>query len=579
LRPHGFCGRRRRDSAHLHQPGLSGLAGEATWQANAAACAAKELTPVDDRLADTLPRFSFTRRDGAPGSQITWMQWAVFAGMGLVVALLLWQLCRYISFVAEVLPLPFGIDYGEGIVMQQAMLIPGPGMYGDIDLYPYIVFHYPPFYHLVVHAISALGFDMLQVGRWVSVLATVATAALIAGLVFRSVRATAPWATGLVGAAIGGLTVFTYLPVVEWSPVMRVDMLAVALSFAGVYLAMLATRRPLLLYAASLAFVLAIYTKQTMVAAPVATFGVLWLREPRSVVRPIGFGITLSLAALAWLTWQTDGGFLRHILLYNINRFSVLALLRWSGQVSRFGVYLAVVVIFGLIEGWRRLRATPDGQPATSIRQQIRESDSALVLVVFTAWFAASAAMLVTLGKTGGSQNYFIEWMCVWSVIIGITVGNALHAVVVGGRAGMAAARVCELALIPALLILQLLYIRMPDPTVLTSASTRHEMDQLARMIQAAPKPVLSDDMVLLLRAGKEVPLEPAIFAELATVGRRDQTKLLDLINSHAFAFIVSQGGPGVGLYDERYTKPVQAAIAANYPRLERLATYVVMQP
>ena len=509
-------------------------------------------------------------------SQLTRIQWIAIAGTGLVLALLLWHLCQYIGFVVHVLPLPFSIDYGEGIVMQQAMLIPGPRMYGDIDTYPYIVFHYPPFYHFTVHVIAALGFDMLWVGRLLSVLATVATAVLISGLVFYAVCFTARREIALVAAAIAGLTVFTYLPVVQWSPLVRVDTLAVALSFAGVYLMVLAPRHPALFNAAALAFVLAIYTKQTMIAAPAATFAVLWLREPKSVARPIAFGIALSLATLAYLSWQTGGGFLRHILLFNINRFSVPTLLRSLQLVGNYGFYLALVVIFGLVEGWRQLRDPRGGHPAPAIRQQLRHSDAALVLLIFIAYFGASTAMLVTLGKTGGNVNYFIEWMCVWSVLIGLVVGRALHAVF---SPATLPARARALWPVPILLILQLLHIPMPDPSVLDSASERHEMDQLFRMIQVARKPVLSDDMVLLLRAGKQVPLEPAIFAELASVGRWDQAKLLDLINTHAFAFIVSQGGPGTWPYDQRFTVPEQAAIAANYPRRETHADYVVMQP
>src|ERR1700722_13709453 len=88
--------------------------------------------------------------------------------------LLLRQFVYFVTYVSRLLPLPFSLDYGEGIVLQQALLIPGSRMYGPIDHYPFIVFHYPPLYHVVVRMIAAIGFDPLLVGRALSVAATFA---------------------------------------------------------------------------------------------------------------------------------------------------------------------------------------------------------------------------------------------------------------------------------------------------------------------------------------------------------------------------------------------------------------------
>jgi hypothetical protein len=494
------------------------------------------------------------------------LQWATLAAFAILTALLLRCVWRYVGFVASLLPLPYSIDYGEGIVMQQAMMIPGPRMYGDINLYPYIVFHYPPFYHLTARAIAALGIDLLYAGRWLSMASTAATAAFVGALVFQFVRERAPATVAATAAAVGGITLFTCLPIAQWSPIMRIDMFAVMLSFAGVYLAVRGTRYPPLLYIAALAFSLAIYTKQTMIAAPAATFGVLWLREPRSVGGPIAFGLSLSLAALAYLSWQTNGGFLRHIVLYDINRFSIThALPLWLAVASGFFIYLYVAVRFGLVQGWLRLR----GLRSIGIRDQLRQSDEALILGIITAWFGIATISLVAAGKIGANVNYFIEWTCVCCVLIGIAVGIALDTIR-GGSGNPAKA-----LLVPVLLAAQLLLIRLPDMSLLTSEPARRDMDHLLSMVQGAQKPVLSDDMALLLRAGKQVPIEPAIFAELGSLGRWDERKLLNLINSRAFEFIIRDGR----WYDDRYTKPVRAAISANYPHQERYAEYVVMEP
>ena len=62
---------------------------------------------------------------------------------------------------------------------------------------------------------------------------------------------------------------------------MRVDMLAMALSLFGLVAAFKSLERPRLIYLASLLFVAAVYTKQTSIAAPVATFAVLLAMRPK----------------------------------------------------------------------------------------------------------------------------------------------------------------------------------------------------------------------------------------------------------------------------------------------------------
>ncbi len=87
--------------------------------------------------------------------------------------------------------------------------------------------------------------------------------------------------------------------------------------------------------------------------------------------------------------------------------------------------------------------------------------------------------------------------------------------------------------------------------------------------IEDAREPVLSDDMVLLMKAGKEVPWEPAIFSELANTGRWDQRLIVDMIKDRAFAFIITRGHSGEKIYDARFTPDVDMAIDKVYPRTE----------
>ena len=92
----------------------------------------------------------------------------VLTAMPAMLGLLLLMTVRsanYLTDATRAVLFPFGLDYGEGIVWQQALLIPGPQMYGKITQPPFIVFEYPPVYHLLVRGIATLGIDPLAAGR------------------------------------------------------------------------------------------------------------------------------------------------------------------------------------------------------------------------------------------------------------------------------------------------------------------------------------------------------------------------------------------------------------------------------
>ena len=90
------------------------------------------------------------------------------------------------------------------------------------------------------------------------------------------------------------------------------------------------------------------------------------------------------------------------------------------------------------------------------------------------------------------------------------------------------------------------------------------------RRIAAAEKPVASEDMTLLMRAGKPVIFEPAIVTELASLGRWDEGPLVNMIRSGGFAFMITtENAPGGSFHR---TPAVDAAMREAYPKWSSLA-------
>jgi hypothetical protein len=423
---------------------------------------------------------------------------------------------------------------------------------------------------------------MLMTGRAVSVICTLTIGGLVAALIYDSVGPNTGRTARLVGAAIGGLTVFSYWPVVIWSPLMRVDMLAIMLTAMGLWLAVRSSRRPWLLHLAVLSFVLAAYTKQTCVTAPIAVLIVSLMTDWRHALRAYALGLVAGLTALFVLTWSTDGGFLRHILLYNINTFSVAGAVRIARSQTQQFVFL-LLALYGLAAGWKWLAGSPGWKAPAAFSRYLKHHAQARPIVMLTLYLILATLMLVTTGKSGASLNYLIEWMCIWSVLIGILVAAALEPVLTASARQRDAAGPANLgwfaSLVPAVLAAQILIMptaRNPngtDPAILA------QLDALVAKIADARQPVLSKDMVLLQKAGKSVPWEPGIFAELANTGRWDERLITDMIAARAFAFIVTRGYPDTWTHDDPFTPAVDRAIQEAYPRTEELGGRLIHLP
>ena len=503
---------------------------------------------------------------GRTGPQI--LRLAAGAGTFLLIAGLLYFAWADVRCARSVLAYPFGVDYGEGIVWQQALLIPGPRMYGSIDHLPFLVFHYPPVYHLASRAVMAFGVDPLAAGRIVSLAATAVIAISIAWLVAAELAGRVGRSAVLIGALTGALLPLSLGPVETWFDRMRVDMLAVALAFVGVAFVVRSERQPAWLALAMPAFVLSIYTRQTELAAPASALLVLLLVRPRATILAGIGGAVLGLSALAWLEWVTAGGFLRHVITYNINTWTfALLLTRLRFQVS-YAVLLALAVN-GLAVLWLRRRDETLPRGAEASRYTI-------VLPTITVWLLLSLIMIVaTVGKNGSDVNYFIEPMCVCAVAVGLLIGLCWQAVAGSpGRRDMA----LRLGLIFATVALVgVMAKRRPVCYAVRDPGLIAIQQNLVQEIAKQNRPVLSEDMVLSLRAGQEVPIEMAIFHELAIKGQWDQRRLTDLIDSHAFAFPVTT--PDKTYTPLRYTPEVMAALERVYPRVETRGPYAVRYP
>lgn len=491
---------------------------------------------------------------------------------------------RFIQFGidgANAVLFPWELDYGEGIVWEQMRLMAAGRGYGEIDRFPAIVFHYPPVYHFVTAVVAATGgIDPLVAGRSVSLGATLLIGLLGGTIAAKAVRSQfSSRASAAICGMVAGLAFFCFSPVGFWGPLMRVDMLSMAFSFAAVLAAMTALHRPRFIFLSGALFVAAVFTKQISIVAPAAVFLTYLLVRPRLAWTMAATCMVLGLAVLATLEIVTEGRFVRHIFLYNVNRFDPGRLTSILGQMLSHCFFVAALAI-GFAQRVRAGRADYRGVSGIAAwRARLNASPADVFFLMITLYAALAGFIALGVAKSGSNVNYFIEGMAVLAVLLGIMTRDAANAAL-GLTSVRARGKFGHPLFIPLLIGLQAVmgpprneHLDYRDPARIA------EMEVLRDMIASASRPVVSDDMIVLRRAGAPVQWEPAIFAELAKTGDWDERPFINLIRKQHFAFFVTAGRRGQRLFDSRYNSDVADAMDAAYPVRLRLAYYTVRLP
>ncbi len=487
----------------------------------------------------------------------------------LIFALLIKQLFVFLGNGYFALNWPFEIDYAEGIVWQQTNAMFTPQAYGSIFGFPAIVFHYTPFFHVMTRVIVAMtGFDTLYSARALSLVSTLATAVLVAKIATLSVHRETTERTPVIAGVIGGLCVFSLYPVLIASPVMRSDMFAIFWSFFGFYLGLRAFVTPRLIYAAAICFVAAVFTKQTAIAAPLAIFGMyLWLR-PRLAVQGVAVCLILGLVLVLGLSWATSGGFLKHIFLYNLNRISLVMFPGVAALVVQQLPFVACA-LFVIAQRRSTLKERLAGQSAR--HATLGQADVCLIGV--SLYCATAMLMTLTALKSGSYLNYFVEWLCVIAVLVGMGMDDILGIWSRLKTESSIKARELVLAMAaPAACILQPIGVVNPVLGSSWHVGDRADKEALLAEVKMARGPIISDEMVMLIRGGKPVVWESMIFAELAATGVWDEKPFLDKIRKHEFSMLIV--GPR-----HVFSENVWNAFRAEYPVKRAFGDFTMYLP
>jgi hypothetical protein len=98
----------------------------------------------------------------------------------------------------------------------------------------------------------------------------------------------------------------------------------------------------------------------------------------------------------------------------------------------------------------------------------------------------------------------------------------------------------------------------------------------VVNFIKQLPGDVYSEDMIILVQAGKEVPAEPAIISALAEDGKWDESGFVERIKNGQFSAVVIRwtlDNPG------RFREPIARAIEERYYLIDDFYPFRVYLP
>ena len=459
----------------------------------------------------------------------------------------------WVDTCIEALFFDYGLDYGEGPLLDQAVRLSHfQNIYQPIiDQPPYTITNYTPLYPLIqTPFVWAFG-PQLWYGRLISEVATLVTAVFI-GLIIHKLT------NNIIAAIISGCTFLIFPFVIYWSVLARVDSLALAFSMVGLYfLAIDPTKRKNRIWSAVF-IVAAVYTKQSFgLAAPFAAFLFLLKDKPRKkAFEYAGMVAVLGLLIMGLMMILTKGGFFFHVFRANVNPFVWDTVKNYKNEMlTHFPLFFWLAGLYLLGGIWKGMRQNAWWMVAPYVLTGI--------------------AVGVTVGKEGSNVNYFYELCAALSLLTGALIGlagDSRHYLWV------------QLVMMIALSFpIQGAINRTMEEYINRHPNRMLHVLGLSRMeqaIDAVEGNVLADEfMDMVVTAGKPLQFQPFEYKMLEGAGVWDQTDFVRAIENQEFDLILLYDPPYWDSRNGRWTPEQLEAIETYYRSYRRNAETLIYYP
>ena len=523
----------------------------------------------------------------------------ILPALGLAVLLvvdgvLVFNAVRVVQAAGAAIAYPFELDFAEGLVLGRTRtLAAGGALYPPADASLTAVSAYTPVYYAAAALLgNSLG-DHLAAGRGLALASALLAALTLAALAWRAIDTAGGLTVRTFGAACAGLAFLQISYTASWAALMRVDILAVLFAFIGVLLFAATAARGPHVYWCVVPFALAVYTKQTTVAAAAACV----LTAARGdLQRGVRLGLCFAVAVLligGAMQLATHGAFAFHVVWANMHPYHLEQAASFMQDIAiRYPVLiaLAAATVPGL------LGSAPAAHPASNTRQWTR--------AVLGAYLPLAVLVSVTVGKVGADVNYFIEPLGVICVCAALAAAEALRPGPDAGGWGLAGARAARAqsavnvraiespgsgasvvaVAVPLLLLWQVLWVTPPAALESIEVPPPAQQARVATLLDAVRHvdgPVLSEDLTLLSLAGKPMLLQPFEVTQLVYRHAYDESPLLAALRRGEVPLVVLRFDvrrPPRLAFD-RFTPATITAVREHYQLRSSFPGYWVYTP
>lgn len=474
----------------------------------------------------------------------------------ITLALLVLAFITYLQHARALLVFPFEVDPGEGFDVNGAVVLLQRGeLYGDATRFPFFALNYPPVYPLVLAPLVAVFGPEVSVGRIVSLVAGLATAAVV-GLAVSFPRG------AIFPSVVAGLAFLASVYTLHVTPLARVTPLMLFFGVVGLFCLERGgeTRRTRLSWIALglTLLVIGIYTKPVGLDAALAGLLYLVIRRPSGWWIATAASISVALTAHALLDWSSAGRYGQAVFTANAYGWDFA---QAFGYTRNFIETHWPLILIGLAGLWAHLLTR--------------------WVSVWVLYLGTGAVTAVSAGRWGAGESYFLPLVIAFCVLGGRAIAWGIVRESRAYPLGIAAFGVFALtgsagpwplhSLLPGwdrgsqahALSLE------PTPADLPAAS------QITDFVVTARGPVLSEAAGFVLGAGGQVAGNPMLIRGLHTHNLYDTALLVAALDSKTFK--------GVVLLGEWYPPDVLQAIGSRYEQVSRVTvagnTYLLLRP
>ncbi len=318
----------------------------------------------------------------------------------LTLGILIYLVADFYVLAFRYLTYPYEVDYGEGCTLLFFKQLKNYGVYFfDINHYPFSYATYPPIFLFVIWFFELFFPSSLMAGRFASLFSVTLIAPVLYFLLQRKIA-------NKFYALLLTLCYLSFWSIFVFGGVGRLDTLVCLWILIGFWLfEKYSEPYDRKRYWAFLFFILAFFTKQNSILAPICIFFYLLLKkEERKHFLPSLFiyATPIIIMVLAFNLY-THGEFLKHLFFYTVNR-------EWRPFWFEKGMeyYLGdMKILLGI-----------------GILGLFSKQSFAKTNFIYLMYFLLTLASLRTIGLTASNVNYFLEPQLANVLFAGVVLGG-----------------------------------------------------------------------------------------------------------------------------------------------------------